>query len=48
MNYILSNYLKKNFEDIGNVMVKTINRIDEIRKKNIQIGDGAEELRSSA
>src|SRR5581483_11813361 len=28
---ITNNYLKKNFEDIGNVLAKTINRIDELR-----------------
>lgn len=34
---ITNNYLKKNFEDIGNVMVKTINRIDELRTKTEEI-----------
>ena len=28
---ITNNYLKKNFEDIGNVLAKTINRIDHLR-----------------
>jgi replicative DNA helicase len=28
---ITNNYLKKNFEDIGNVLAKAINRIDELR-----------------
>src|SRR5438876_4193303 len=28
---ITNNYLKKNYEDIGNVLAKTINRIDEMR-----------------
>ena len=28
---ITNNYLKKNFEDIGTVLAKTINRIDELR-----------------
>ncbi len=34
---ITNNYLKKNFEDIGNVLVKTINRIDELRTKTNEI-----------
>ena len=34
---ITNNYLKKNFEDIGNVLVKTINRIDELRTKTDEI-----------
>ncbi len=34
---ITNNYLKKNFEDIGNVLVKTINRIDELRTKTEEI-----------
>ncbi|WP_457825473.1 DnaB-like helicase C-terminal domain-containing protein, partial [Staphylococcus aureus] len=34
---ITNNYLKKNFEDIGNVLVKTINRIDELRTKTEDI-----------
>ncbi len=34
---ITNNYLKKNFEDIGNVLIKTINRIDELRTKTDEI-----------
>ncbi len=34
---ITNNYLKKNFEDIGNVLAKTINRIDELRTKTEDI-----------
>ncbi len=34
---ITNNYLKKNFEDIGNVLAKTINRIDELRTKTDDI-----------
>lgn len=34
---ITNNYLKKNFEDIGNVLAKTINRIDELRTKEEDI-----------
>jgi replicative DNA helicase len=34
---ITNNYLKKNFEDIGNVLVKAINRIDELRTKTEEI-----------
>ncbi len=30
---ITNNYLKKNFEDVGNVLAKTLNRIDELRTK---------------
>ena len=34
---ITNNYLKKNFEDIGNVLAKTINRIDHLRKQEDDI-----------
>ncbi len=34
---ITNNYLKKNYEDIGNVLAKTINRIDEMRTKKEDI-----------
>ncbi|RTL50540.1 MAG: replicative DNA helicase [Sphingobacteriales bacterium] len=34
---ITNNYLKKNFEDIGNVLAKTINRIDELRTRKEDI-----------
>src|SRR5471030_2019780 len=34
---ITNNYLKKNFEDIGNILAKTINRIDELRTKTEDI-----------
>ncbi len=34
---ITNNYLKKNFDDIGNVLAKTINRIDELRNKTEDI-----------
>ena len=34
---ITNNYLKKNFEDIGNVLAKTINRIDELRNRKEDI-----------
>jgi replicative DNA helicase len=34
---ITNNYLKKNFEDIGNVLAKAINRIDELRTKTEDI-----------
>lgn len=34
---ITNNYLKKNFEDIQNVLAKTINRIDELRTKTDDI-----------
>lgn len=34
---ITNNYLKKNFEDIQNVLAKTINRIDELRTKTEDI-----------
>ena len=34
---ITNNYLKKNFEDIGNVLAKAINRIDELRTKKDEI-----------
>ncbi len=34
---ITNNYLKKNFEDIGNVLAKTINRIDQLRKQEDDI-----------
>jgi len=34
---ITNNYLKKNFEDIGNVLAKAINRIDELRTKGDEI-----------
>ena len=30
---ITNNHLRKNFEDIGNVLIKTINRIDEMRNR---------------
>src|ERR1700740_1076226 len=30
---ITNNYLKKNYDDIGSVLAKTINRIDELRTK---------------
>jgi replicative DNA helicase len=34
---ITNNYLKKNYEDIGNALAKTINRIDELRTKTEDI-----------
>jgi replicative DNA helicase len=34
---ITNNYLKKNFEDIGNVLAKTINRIDHLRTQEDDI-----------
>jgi replicative DNA helicase len=34
---ITNNYLKKNYEDIGNALAKTINRIDELRTKKEEI-----------
>jgi len=34
---ITNNYLKKNFEEIGQVLAKTINRIDELRTKTEDI-----------
>jgi replicative DNA helicase len=34
---ITNNYLKKNYEDIGNALAKTINRIDELRIKTEDI-----------
>lgn len=34
---ITNNYLKKNYEDIGNVLAKAINRIDELRTKTDDI-----------
>jgi len=34
---ITNNYLKKNYDDIGNVLAKTINRIDELRTKTDDI-----------
>jgi replicative DNA helicase len=34
---ITNNYLKKNFEDIGNVLAKTINRIDDLRTRTEDI-----------
>ncbi|MDE3235317.1 MAG: replicative DNA helicase [Bacteroidota bacterium] len=34
---ITNNYLKKNFEDMGSVLAKTINRIDELRTKTEDI-----------
>jgi len=34
---ITNNYLKKNYDDIGNVLAKTINRIDELRTKTEDI-----------
>jgi replicative DNA helicase len=34
---ITNNYLKKNFDDIGSVLVKTIQRIDELRTKTDEI-----------
>lgn len=34
---ITNNYLKKNFEDIGNVLAKAINRIDHLRMQNDDI-----------
>jgi len=34
---ITNNYLKKNYEDIGNALAKTINRIDELRTKKEDI-----------
>lgn len=34
---ITNNYLKKNFEDIGTALAKTINRIDELRTKTEDI-----------
>jgi replicative DNA helicase len=37
MFHITNNYLKKNYEDIGNVLAKAINRIDELRTKTDDI-----------
>ena len=37
MFMITNNYLKKNFEDIGSVLAKTIERIDELRTKTEEI-----------
>ena len=37
---ITNNYLKKNFEDIGNVLVEAITRIDELRTKTEEILSG--------
>ena len=34
---ITNNYLKKNFDDIGTVLVKTIQRIDDLRNKQEEI-----------
>lgn len=34
---ITNNYLKKNFDDIGSVLAKTINRIDELRTRTEDI-----------
>jgi replicative DNA helicase len=34
---ITNNYLKRNFEDIGNALAKTITRIDELRNKTEEI-----------
>src|SRR5919205_106843 len=34
---ITNNYLKKNFDDIGTVLVKTIQRIDDLRNKQDEI-----------
>src|SRR5919107_2528621 len=34
---ITNNYLKKNFDDIGSVLVKTIQRIDDLRNKQEEI-----------
>ena len=34
---ITNNYLKKNYDDIGSVLAKTINRIDELRTKTEDI-----------
>ncbi|MBS1747968.1 MAG: replicative DNA helicase [Bacteroidetes bacterium] len=34
---ITNNYLRKNYEDIGNALVKAISRIDEMRKKTEDI-----------
>lgn len=34
---ITNNYLKKNFEDIGSVLAKTINRIDDLRNQKDDI-----------
>ena len=34
---ITNNYLKKNYEDIGNALAKAINRIDELRTKKEDI-----------
>jgi len=34
---ITNNYLKKNYEDIGNALAKAINRIDELRNKKEDI-----------
>lgn len=34
---ITNNYLKKNFEDIGNVLAKTVTRIDQLRKQEDDI-----------
>src|SRR6476660_5245820 len=34
---ITNNYLKSNYEDIGNALAKTINRIDELRTKTEDI-----------
>lgn len=37
MYNITNNYLKKNYDDIGNVLAKTISRIDELRNKTEDI-----------
>ena len=34
---ITNNYLKKNFDDIGTILVQTINRIDDLRNKQEEI-----------
>lgn len=34
---ITNNYLKKNFEDIGNILAKTVNRIDDLRTRTEDI-----------
>jgi len=34
---ITNNYLKKDYQEVGNVLAKTLNRIDELRKKTDEI-----------
>lgn len=43
---ITNNYLKKNYDDIGNVLAKTINRIDELRNRTEDISGVSSGFRS--